>query len=469
MKPRAALLSLLLLTGCVYYNGMYNARRLTRSAEKAERDGRSIDAGNYWGQVVVKADTLLARHPGSKWAVEAAALRGRALSRLNQCATAVPSLAEALPNLVDSAFAHAVQLDLANCRMQLGEYALAARSFERLSARGNPEQRARARLLRARALRLAGEGRAALALLDSLDDPRVSGERMAALALVGERAAFLALADSLLAAGDSTAPWDTTLAVVARTDPVTASEFVDRLRRLPRRGPEIQARWLLDDARRIAYVDAARAEERLVAVESISTGEDIAQRARLDRIRLAFRRAASPEDLEAYVPALDTLVATSSASIEAGILRALAERIRVATDSAPDAPDRGDMSLFVAAEVARDSLESPGIAAWLFRRVAARWPSSPYAPKALLAASRLVPGDVAELERLLGQQYADNPYVVAWNGIDTPALHALEDSLGAFQAAMGRVRPDSAAAAPPRRPPGQRPRPGAPTRARAEP
>ena len=268
MKRRMVLpLVVLLLGGCVYYNGMYNARRLTRSAEKAERDGRSIDAGNYWGQVVVKADTLLARHPGSKWAVEAAALRGRALARLGQCAPAVPSLAGALPDLIDSTFAYEVQLDLATCRMRLGEYAMAAGAFERLAVRGDPEQRTRTQLLRARALRLAGDGDAALAVLDSIDHPRVPGERMAALAVVGNREALLALADSLVAAGDTAAPWDSALAAIARTDASTASAFVDRLRRLPRRSADVQARWLLDDARRIASTDAARAEARLVAAD----------------------------------------------------------------------------------------------------------------------------------------------------------------------------------------------------------
>jgi hypothetical protein len=31
-----------LLGGCVYYNGMYNAKRLAGSARKAERDGRAF-------------------------------------------------------------------------------------------------------------------------------------------------------------------------------------------------------------------------------------------------------------------------------------------------------------------------------------------------------------------------------------------------------------------------------------------
>ena len=40
----------LLSTSCVYYNGMYNTRHYTSEAEKAERDGRRIDANSAWAR-----------------------------------------------------------------------------------------------------------------------------------------------------------------------------------------------------------------------------------------------------------------------------------------------------------------------------------------------------------------------------------------------------------------------------------
>ena len=48
----------LLLGGCVYYNGMYNTKRLAGSARQAERDGRPFEANNLWGQVITRADSL---------------------------------------------------------------------------------------------------------------------------------------------------------------------------------------------------------------------------------------------------------------------------------------------------------------------------------------------------------------------------------------------------------------------------
>ena len=76
----------LLLGGCVYYNGMYNTKRLAGSARKAERDGRTFEANNLWGQVVTRADSLVVRHPDSKYVDEALVLKGIALARLDQCA-----------------------------------------------------------------------------------------------------------------------------------------------------------------------------------------------------------------------------------------------------------------------------------------------------------------------------------------------------------------------------------------------
>ena len=83
------------LGGCVYYNGMYNANRLARAARKAEREGRPFDATSLWGQVGVKADSVLARHPHSKYADAGHLLRGHAMSRWASASAAVAPLSQA--------------------------------------------------------------------------------------------------------------------------------------------------------------------------------------------------------------------------------------------------------------------------------------------------------------------------------------------------------------------------------------
>src|SRR5215204_4426183 len=84
-----------LLSGCVYYNGMYNANRLAGSARKAEREGRTFEANNLWGQVATKAESVVVRHPTSKYADEAGVLRGVALARLGHCEEALGPLGRA--------------------------------------------------------------------------------------------------------------------------------------------------------------------------------------------------------------------------------------------------------------------------------------------------------------------------------------------------------------------------------------
>src|ERR687890_1862557 len=83
-----------LMSGCVYYNGMYKADRLANSARKAERDGRTFEANNLWGQVATKAESVLVRHPTSKYAQEAGLLRGVALARMGQCDQALGPLSQ---------------------------------------------------------------------------------------------------------------------------------------------------------------------------------------------------------------------------------------------------------------------------------------------------------------------------------------------------------------------------------------
>ena len=75
LRPAVFAVAPLLLGGCVYYNGMYNTNRLAKSARKAERDGRTFEA-NTLGPGGTKADSVVVRHPHSKYADEADVLRG---------------------------------------------------------------------------------------------------------------------------------------------------------------------------------------------------------------------------------------------------------------------------------------------------------------------------------------------------------------------------------------------------------
>ncbi|HSM17086.1 MAG TPA: hypothetical protein VK845_08855 [Gemmatimonadales bacterium] len=115
MRRVAALTLLMAGAGCAYYNGMYNANRLAREAEKAEREGRAFQSDGLWAQAAVRAESVLVRHPGSKWADDAMLLRGKAYKKRNDCPSAIPSLQDAIFSSRDSALVTDAALLLGDC------------------------------------------------------------------------------------------------------------------------------------------------------------------------------------------------------------------------------------------------------------------------------------------------------------------------------------------------------------------
>jgi tetratricopeptide (TPR) repeat protein len=471
-RPRAAVLVLLagaaLLGGCVYYNGMYNTNRLAKSARKAERDGRLFEATSLWGQVITRADSLEMRHPRSKYADEAKVLRGLALARLGQCPAAVGPLANL--SLIDRTddLAEEAALALGRCQLEMGDAARADLAFVRISESTDSARRREARFQRARALRMTGRYEEALALMREAPDPRGRNDLLLALAGTGHADEAFALADSLLAMHDTTLVWDSVVVILGRQDPRMASALVGRLQGDPRLTPELRARRLYEDALRLSSVDSASSRARLEETAQLSGAGESGERARLLLLRLQLGDARTLDDLAAPGDSLAALAGrTSGVSAEAGLIGATVSRLRQLPDSAASVVPRGDLRLFLGAEAARDTVGSPLLAAALFRRLADDWPTSPYAPKALLAAERLDPTDSDASRARLDSLYADSPYLAIARGEDAPGYRMLEDSLEAYAAAQMIAQPRQPRQASPavrRRVeparPGEPPRPG---------
>jgi tetratricopeptide (TPR) repeat protein len=435
--PRARLVALLaamaLLGGCVYYNGMYNTNRLAKSARKAERDGRVFEAKNLWGQVITRAESLEVRHPRSKYVDEANMLRGLALARLDQCPAAVDPLGR--PSVLERSgdFAEEAALALGNCRLELGDLALADIAFARVLDSRDPRRRREARLRHAHILRVTGRYEEALALIRQSAGSHDRSELLLALAGAGHTQEAFALADSLLASADTSFVWDSLVAELGRQDPRPASALVTRLQADPRATPEIKARRLYEDAVRLAPADSAASLARLDEAAAVGGRTESGGRARL---RLLQRRLSGARTLEDLAPIHDSLEALSEreggAGAEAGVLAATASRLRSLADSGRPGLPEGDLRLFLGAEAARDTLGAPALAAGLFRRVVDDWPTSPYAPKALLALGQLDPSEAEALQARLDSLYPDSPYLALARGQDAPGYRELEDSLAAF-------------------------------------
>jgi hypothetical protein len=101
----------------------------------------------------------------------------------------------------------------------------------------------------------------------------------------------------------------------------------------------------------------------------------------------------------------------------------LAARLAAASDST-------GASLFLAAEVARDRVESPALARTLFLRAAREHSASSLAPKALLAAAQLTPDSARVWREVVRTRYASSPYARALDGgLEDPRPFEHDDRL----------------------------------------
>ncbi|MFN8647277.1 MAG: hypothetical protein U0104_10960 [Gemmatimonadales bacterium] len=455
MRRRAWLLPLLLLgAGCAYYNGMYNAKRLAGRARKAEREGRTFDASSLWGQVAVKAESMLVRHPGSKWDDEARLLQGTAQARLKDCVGALPLLEQVMVRATNREFQEQAAMLVGGCRVTLGDPVGATAAYARLTDSPDPERRNLALYAHGRALRIAGDFAPALEELSASADPRAPAERMVALAGVGRVPEAIGLADSLLAAGDSMAPWDSLMAVLARDHPGTADSLLASLTASSTLPQTLRASLLVQDGVRRGSDDPTGADRRFVDALALAGRSPIEGEARYHRVRARITRAESVPDLLAL---LDDLEAGEDMpgpfGLRLSFLALQVRRLAIAADSAPPGAARGDLRLFAAGEMARDSVGARAFSRRQFVRIAREWPESPFAPKAIMALIDLEPLARDSLVQVLEGRYGASPYVRLAATGDAPEVVALEDSLRRF---IATFRPEGA-----RRPPS---RPGQPAR-----
>jgi tetratricopeptide (TPR) repeat protein len=423
-----------LLAGCAYYNGMYNTNRLVRSARKAERQGRPFEAAGLWGQVITRAESVTVRHPRSKYAAQATVLRGLAMSRLGQCATAIEPLGQAslLPR---GDLAEEATLALGRCRIQTGDAASADLAFRELIDSKDAVVRSEARFQHARALRMTGHYDEAITLLQEAKTPRADDELLLALAGAGRDGEADSLTTRLIASGDTTRKWDSLVTILGSTNPASADKLIDRLTSRTGATPQVVGRRLYEDGIRLETIDSTRAIARFKEAARSGVGTESGERASL---KLLQRDISHAPGVQAFGPVADSLKGLASKATvvndQANNLLLAIIRVRLAADSGAASFAQGDLRLFLAAEMARDTLEAPHVAGELFRRIVSEWPASPYAPKALLAAQHIDSTWADSAQAILAERYTDSPYLAVLRGESTDGYRALEDSLLTFAA-----------------------------------
>ena len=419
--------------GCAYYNGMYNANHLAHRAEKAQRQGRTFEAQSLWSQAEVRADSVIARHPTSQYVDDAELIRAKSMISRGECEQAIPPLQIASLSQDSPEVAQEATELLGQCQLQTGDLRGADRAFVALLSSPDAAVRADAALQHGRALLASGQYQAALVAVDSLSGPAPDVVRAGAYAGLGQVASAEPLIAEAINAQDITISWDSVLAGIGRVDPALASRLTSQVILIPNLPTEERDRLLMADGMRLLRTNPDSGLARLRAASAAVPVTDASLRARLAIAQYTMGQAAALADLQQARSGLESLSEIGGpSSIRAlAYLRAL-DRVKLYADSVPAGAPQGDLATFIIAETVRDSLTAPRIAAELFAAVPAGWPTSPYAPKALLALAVLLPQEADSLHAVLETSYAGSPYLALVEGNVTPAALALEDSLQAY-------------------------------------
>ena len=421
MKRTALLLALTLVAGCAYFNGIYNARQAEKRGDKESERGREGAAVGFYGTAAAKAETVLVRHSKSGWANDALFLAGRGWALSNQCERAVPRLEAflALPSRNDERRERA-SLALGICRVRLSQH--------------GPARELLAPLLRSRNRKV-------------INDAAVWAAR-ASMAL-GENDSALVY---LRAASASSAEWELATAYLAqRRFAAAESLLIMRAERGDYRPDVLSAMSELWGAGRneaVLQLAAVYANSRARRVEKarihlaagdllMTEGQDSAATAhfinsqRLGRDSLPAREATARLTLLslaslATLPDIEAAITRSRDAANGTVLQRRLEQNLLFVKILDTRTDYTGSSLFLAGEVARDSLGGDGYAHAAFKRIVATIPNAPVAPKALLAAAALRPDSGDTYNARLREQYGSSPYVLELEGRDNPVLGAVK-------------------------------------------
>lgn len=387
----AVLACALLATGCVYYNGVYNAKDAAQKGDAMLRRGDESGAATQFELSAARAESVLVRHPNSKWRPHALYLSGRGFAFANQCDRATDRLAAflAAPGSPGSDRDRA-RVALAACDTRANRLPAARARLDSLLESRDVEVARQARLWAARAALASGDRDAATRYLAGLDIAALQWELVQVSLAAGEYARAESLVVGRAARGDfrddatravrdlwGAGQWDAAERIVVGYD-------------LARVGDANRAamHYALGDLSLRAGRDSL-ARRHLFAARSLSGRDSIMSRESEARLAmLGMSRVSRLRELDTAFARQDSAVRRTS------FARRTAETLLLVKMLEGQADPSG-AALYLAAEVARDSLRAPRLAQTLFLQVARDVAASPLAPNALYAAGLLEPDSAA--------------------------------------------------------------------------
>ena len=411
-----AVVTVAVSTSCVYYNGMYNAQALADAGDARLRRDAEDDARAQFQQSAARAETVLVRFPDSPWRTRALYLAGRGAALAGECEQGTRRLEEALAgDGVTIAERDRAKLALASCAIRTSRVAEARARLDTLLRATDPETARQARLWAARAALAQGDLTAVTTYLAGMESGTLPWELVGAALNTGVLAPVESLLVDRARRGDYRDDAIRAVRELAIAGRFPEAERVVRAFTNAKVRPQARAalhfalgdQWLRagDDTIALRHLHATR---ELAGRDTTLTGE---AGARIGY--LGLRRATSLTSADSAWSRMD------SVSRRTSLARRLDEqlllvRVLTARDEATGA------GAYLAAEVARDSLRAPWLAAAMFAQLASTRPEAPVAPMAWYAASLLRPDSAESWQRRVRAQYGFSAVAARLQG-DDPA------------------------------------------------
>ena len=407
----------LLASGCVYYNGIYNAKEAARSGDALLRRESESEANGQFQISAARAETVLVRHPTSSWRPRALYLAGRGMAFSAQCERAIPLLTEflALPGSIADDRDRA-RVALASCELRTTRIPTARLRLDSLVDVPNKETARQARLWAARSALAAGDRDAVAGYLRDLNASALQWELISSSLAASEYARAESLLTAQAANGDYRDEASRVLRDLWAAGRIESAEAI--LRRYDGSRVREDRRAAMHYALGELNVRAGRdtvARRHLLLATSLAGRDSVTLREATIRLALlSLSTVTSTREVDSVFARQDSVARNTLYA------RRVQEQVLLVSLLEKN-PDPTGASLYLAAEVARDSLRAPELAQTLFLRVARDVNGSPLVPQAYYAAALLVPDSAPQWHARIRSDFPNSAVAAFMRGDDPGA------------------------------------------------
>ena len=404
--------------GCVYYNGVYNAKAAAHRGDLQLRADAEGEAGTQFQLSAEKAESVLARHPRSVWRGRALYLAGRGEAFSGQCDRALPKLEaflQASSGTAEGGDRARALVAIGACELQTNHIAAARTRLDSLVRVRDPQTASHAKRWAARAALADGDRDAAAEYVGGAGSSALDWELLGASLAASEfsraesllvaRAAHSEFRDDVV--GGIRQLWSAGRAEAAER--VVQAYDTARIRDVHR----VALHYAMGDLQLRAGRDAAARRHLLLARDLAGRDTAVAHETAARLILLGVPAVSSVREVDSLFALQDSVTRRSIYS------RRVSEHVLLVHLLLRQRDPNG-ASVFLAAEVARDSLRAAGMARTLFLQMAGESPASPLAARAWHAAALLTPDSASAWNAHVLSRYASSS-VARWLRGEDPA------------------------------------------------